>query len=490
MRTALTLSSRRAKPSNCLLKQCELEQNKRTFLTCATKTIPITTKRPQLPAALWFLVTRSSSSKALLKQSENKKFHPRTMNKDMKLEDLLLFLSTSSLTPKEIFKSLRTALYNTTQYDSKKAWIIYQSMMDHQVEKYMKPNNYGFLLCVLKYGDSVPHMLTVLENMKAHPDEESFPSGYHLSQVLFLMSKLGLVQEACDMIRLTTIKATSSGNIDLFPTANHYHSLVIALKNSKTIDSKSIDSVTKLMIEGMDKRNIVLHNSTLSTMLSLFSTQQQSKLQFLKSMDLVNSKNQNTQKDYPYNEYIYTSLIASFARQGDSESAKRLFNEMKKHKIPPNQVTFAALMEAYSKAGDFTLAIRLLTDHQRRYRKLSNPMVTSLLVNAIRHNNLTVAENTVKFITAKKMKIKEMDMMTRTALIWLKTKQNVDDARKKFDELYEIDKDLVNNIMTNHLMTGYGLKNDKESVIDSYSLNRKNASNNNNRTNEIKASFS
>lgn len=477
MRPALTLSSRRAKPSNCLLKQCEIERNKRSFLTCATKTTPTTTKRPQLPA-LWFLVTRSSSSQALLKQEKNseninKKFHPRSMNKDMNLDSLLNFLSTCSLTPKEIFKSLRTALYNTTQYDSRKAWLIYQSMVHYQVDKYLKPNNYGFLLCVLKYGDSVPHMLTVLENMKNHPGEESFPSAYHLSQVLFLMSKYGLVQEAGDIIRLTTVKATSSGKVDLFPTANHYHSLVIALRNSKSIDSKSIELVTKLMVEGMDKRDTILHNTTLSTMLSLFSTQQQSKLQFLKAMDLVNSKNQNVQKAHPYNVYIYTSLISGFARQGDSESAKRLFEEMKKHKIPPNQVTFAALMEAYSKAGDFTSAIRLLTDHQRRYRILSNHMVTSLLVNAIRHNNLTVAENTANFIACKKMKVKDMDNMTRTALIWLKTKQNVDDARKKFDELYELDKDLVNNIMTNHLVTGYGLKNDKENVINSYNLNRK-----------------
>lgn len=446
-------------------------------MTCATKTTPTTPKRPQLPA-LWFLVTRSSSSQASLKQEKNsqnatKKFHPRSMNKDMNLDSLLKFLSTCSLTPKEIFKSLRTALYNTTQYDSRKAWLIYQSMVQYQVDKYLKPNNYGFLLCVLKYGDSVPHMLTVLENMKSHPGEDSFPSTYHLSQVLFSMSRYGLVQEACDIVRLTTAKATSSGNIDLYPTANHYHSLVIALKNSKSKDTKSIELVSKLMVEGMEKRDTILHNSTLSIMISLFSSQQQSKIQFLKAMDFVNSRNQHVQKAHPYNEYIYTSLISGFARQGDSESAKRLFDEMKKHKIPPNQVTFAALMEAYSKAGDFTSAIRLLTDHQRRYRKISNHMVTSLLVNAIRHNNLTVAENTAKFVACKKMKLKDMDNLTRTALIWLKTKQNVDEARKKFDEMYELDKDLVNHIMTNHLVIGYGLKNDKENVINSYNLNRK-----------------
>jgi pentatricopeptide repeat protein len=76
-------------------------------------------------------------------------------------------------------------------------------------------------------------------------------------------------------------------------------------------------------------------------------------------------------------------------------------------------------------------------------------------------------------MTKKKMKVKDMDSMLLTALIWVKTKQNVDEARKFFDTLYEKEEDLVNNIMVNHLMTGYGLKKDKENVIDIYNTSQK-----------------
>lgn len=480
MRPALTFSTRRAKSSTCILKQC------RSYLT-TTNTLLSTTatshkkKVPQVPP-LWFLVARSSSSQALLKEevpsssSNNSpekqlysQFHPRAMNKDVNLDSLLEFLSKSSLSPKNKFKSLRTALYNTTQYDSRKAWLIYDTMVRYQVDKYLKLNHYGFLLCILKYGDSIQHMLTVIENMKKlHPRQDK-DIDYHISQVLFSMGRQGLVEEACHLV------SSLSAKKDFKPSANHYHSLAIALKNSKTgnnnKNSKSIETVTKLMLEGMEQHEIVLHNTTLSTMISVLSSSQQKDLtlQFLKAMDKANNKcGATTTHSHPYNVYIYTSLIAGFARQGDSASAKRIFDEMRKHKVEPNQVTFSALMEAYGKGGDFTSAIRLLTDHQKRHRKVNNAMVTSLLVNAIRHNNLTVAENTVKFITKKKVKVKDMDSTLLTALIWVKTKLCMDEARKDFDLLYKEDKNLVNSIMVNHLITGYGLKGDKESVIQLY----------------------
>ncbi|CAO3624888.1 unnamed protein product [Mucor hiemalis] len=474
MRPALTFSTRRAKSSTCILKQCQ------SYLTTNTPFTTTTHKKvPQLPP-LWFLVTRSSSSQALLKEeaqssSENlySKFHPRTMNKNVNLDSLLAFLSKSSLSPKNKFKSLRTALYNTTQYDSRKAWLIYETMVRYQVDKYLKLNHYGFLLCILKYGDSIQHMLTVIENMKKLNPREDID--YHISQVLFAMGRQGLVEEACHLI---------GSSKDFKPSANHYHSLAIALKNNKpNNNSKSIESVTKILLDGMEQHQTVLHNTTLSTMISVLSSSQQKDLtlQFLKAMDKANSSCSTTStthsvknNSHPYNVYIYTSLIAGFARQGDSESAKRIFDEMRKHKVEPNQVTFSALMEAYGKAGDFNSAIRLLTDHQKRYRKVNNAMVTSLLVNAIRQNNLIVAENAVKFITKKKVKVKDMDSTLLTALIWVKTKLCVDEARKDFDLLYKEDKNLVNSIMVNHLITGYGLKGDKESVIQLYNLNEKN----------------
>lgn len=482
MRPALTLSTRRAKSSSCVLNQCEIETT-RSFLTWATRTK--LTKKPQLPA-LWFLIARSHSTATTAKkpppppptttitttrQQTLKKFHPRYMNKDMNLEDLLQYLPTSSLNSKEIFKTLRTALYNTTQHDPKKAWLIFESMVQYDVDKYLKSNNYGQLLSMMKYDD-VSRMMAILENMKRHPGQQITPESYHLSQVLFGLSKHGLVKEACDIIRFTTSNASKLGDKTLLPTPNHFHSLAIALRNNHNRNTNLIEAVTKLMLEGMERETVLLQ-PTFSIMLNLLSRHQQLKLQFIQSMDRIHSKNQNSNKVHPYNVYIYTSLISGFAAKGDSESAKRLFEEMRKHKIKPNDVTYGALMEAYSKAGDFTSAIRLLTVFRKKFNRVSNPMVTSLLVNAIRQNNLLVAENTVKYITDKKLSPKNMDGRLRTALIWLQTKQNLDEAREKFDELYKLDKDLVTSIMTNHLVTGYGLKQDKENVIESYRLNTK-----------------
>ncbi|GAA5814288.1 hypothetical protein MFLAVUS_007782 [Mucor flavus] len=496
MRPALTLSTRRAKSSTCLLNQCEIERS-RSFLTCATRAS--LTERPQL----WLLITRPYSTKPPKTQSAKppktqssksskyqspksrryhlaktppsnlRTFHPRIMNKNINLEGLFEFLPNSSLAPKEIFKSLRTALYNTAQHDAKKAWLIYNGMIQHSVDKYLTTNHYGFLLSILKYGNSMSPMMTVLENMKSHPSQESSLSNYHISQVLYAMSRHGLVLEACDIIRFTTINSNRLQDKTLLPTANHFHSLAVALKNSNSKSATTIELVTKLMLEGMLQRETILFNTTSSVMLALLSTHQQLKLQFLQAMDQINSKNVNVPKSHPYNVYIYTSLISGFARQGDSESAKRLFDEMKKHKIPPNQVTYGALMEAYSKAGDFGSAIRFITDHHRRGREISSHMITSLLIHAIQRNNLIVAENTVKFITNKKIKVADMDIRLRTALIWLQTKQNVDVARKKFDELYAKDKALVNSIMANHLIMGYGLKRDKENVIATYDIGSK-----------------
>jgi pentatricopeptide repeat protein len=469
MRPALTLSTRRAKSSQCLFKQCrfEVENHKRSFLTCSLTSKVQTSARPQLPV-LWFLVTRSITLKALKEESDatNRKFHPRSMTKDVDLDSLFGFLAASSLTQKEIFKSLRTALYNTNPYDAEKAWLIYQNMVEYQVDKYLKPNQYGFLLGILKYGDSVSRMLTVLENMKSN--DTVYPSAYHISQVLFAMSRQGLVREACDLIRVTTVAAQTSG---LFPTSNHYHSLAMALKNTKLRDPAILQQVTKLMMEAM-QRNTELDSTTLSTMISLLSkrrhpsaTDDDLTLQFLLTMDKFNA----SKPTHPYNVYIYTSLISGFARKGDSISAKRLFDQMQKHNVEPNQVTFAAMIDAYGKAGDFDGAADILKQHQKRYRKVTNPLVTSLLVNAIHHNNLKVAQKTADMVH-QKMKPEEIDTMLRTALLWLKTKQDIDGAREMFESLYQ--KNTANSIMVNHLLLGYSGKKDKKSVAEMYSRHK------------------
>lgn len=485
MRPALTFSTRRAKSSQCLFTQYrfEVENNKRSFLTCSFSTKKLQTRsRPQLPV-LWFLVTRPISTKALREETKHetntnhRKFHPRSMTKDVDLDDLFGFLATSSLTQKEIFKSLRTALYNTNQHDAEKAWLIYEAMMKFQVDKHLKSNQYGFLLSVLKYGDSVSHMLTVLENMKllGTPGDGTSPSAYHLSQVLFAMSRQGLVREACDLIRVTTLAAQSSGNDDQYPTSSHYHSLVMALKHTKLREPTILEQVTELMIEAMDQHKTVLDSMTISTMISLLSKRSHPSndankmtLQFLLAVDKTSSYTSAIPKQ-PYNVYIYTSLISGFARKGDSISAKRLFDQMQKHNVEPNQVTFATMIEAYGKAGDFDGVADLLKEHQKRYRKVTNPLATSLLVNAIHHNNLRVAEETAQLVHDT-MKPEEIDTMLRTALLWLETKQNVDGARETFESLYKTPS--ANSIMVNHLVLAYGSAKDRKNVVNMYNRHK------------------
>ncbi|KAG1148926.1 hypothetical protein G6F37_002885 [Rhizopus arrhizus] len=452
MRPALNLTTRRAASSHCLWQHCSSTQYIEQFFI---------QRSPPVARPSFKLFSRSTSTYALKEQEEDPvdhvtKLHPRIMNKDLSLDALLTFLSTYTLTHKEIFSTLRTALYNTTQYDSDKAWTIYEKMVQYEVDGYLKINHYGHLLCILKYGHSPPRLVQVIENMRQH--KEITPTNYHYSQVLYAMSRHGLWKEACQLIQSIPQ-----------PRPNHYHSLVVATKNSRDLDIKVLESMVGVLLEGMTQKGILLDRVTRSTAVSLLAKYKQVDLiiEFLKAVDSV-WKNANTREEQPYNLYMYTSLIAGCARQGDSEGAKKLYVEMKRSKIKPNQVTYTALMDAYGRAGDFTSAIRLMTSHQNQHRRICNSMLTSLVVNALRHDNLLVAENAMKFMTKKKIKLKETDGVLRAAILWLKTKQDVDFARKYFDELYAKDKRFVNSIMVNHLVKAYGRRRDKVNVIDVY----------------------
>lgn len=467
MRPALTISARRARSSQCLLKHCcfEIENHKRSLFTLSAKSnnLPNMTHRPLL---LWFLVNKPYSTQTLSPVPEARNLNHRLIGKNVDLPQLLSYIEMNSLSPKEIFKLLRVKLYQIDPHDAESAWMIYNTMMQYQVDKYLKTNHYGYLLGILKYGNNVPQMLTVLENIKE--SEEATLTSIHTSQVLFALSKQGLTKECCQLVQ----QMTEAESEELAPTASHYHSLAIALKNAPHNDPTIVEQAAQLMLDGMESRNITLDQSTLSIMLSLLSTRQYKKenliLDFLRAMDHRNTES-------TYNVYIYTSLIAGFARQGDSVSAKRIFEEMQKFKVKPNQVTYAAMMEAYGRAGDFTSARALLKEHHKRFKKLTNPLVTSLLVNAIRHNNFAVAENTAKLIK-RKIKLQDQDTMLRTALLWLKAKTDVDIARKSFDSLYKRDPDMVSSIMVNHLIEGFGKKGNKARVLDTLqALKQRNA---------------
>ncbi|KAI8371062.1 hypothetical protein BD560DRAFT_304669, partial [Blakeslea trispora] len=374
------------------------------------------------------------------------------LNKDLNLDSLLTHLASHPRSPKTIFKLLRSALYNAIQYDSVKAWTIYQTMIHYRVDRYLKSNHYGHLLSILKYEDAVetvPHMLEILQQM---PPQQR--TSYHLSQVLFAMSRQGQAKEACTLMESTPVSLL---------TANHYHSLAIALKHAikhKEQDHELINQVTQLMLKGMEKTT--LSNTTFSIMISILASAQHNErtLAFLKAMEHQSSE---SQEKPPYNVYIYTSLIAGFARKGDVASAQQLFDQMKEHKIKPTQVTYAALVEAYGRAGHLEKAQAILQQAEKRFRKPNAVMYTSVLVNAIRHSN-PIAYSIEQQIH-QRLKPQEIDTMLRTALLWLSTQRNVDQARK---ELEQLPPDAVHPIMWHHLMTAYGHQRDKAHVLKAY----------------------
>ncbi|KAI8989385.1 hypothetical protein BDB01DRAFT_842113 [Pilobolus umbonatus] len=392
------------------------------------------------------------------------------MNKTLHLPSLFHCLSHSSVSNKKKFKSLRTALYNTTQYDSEKAWLIYEQMIQFGVDKLLKANHYGQLLNIMKYGhaenNSVQRMLTVLERMKQTQE----PSSYHISQVLYAMSRQGLAKEALKLIKEMNDKS------NFHPQTNHYLSLAIALKKSSARDPLLIEESLRLMIEDAEKRDVEINSSIQSTMISLLAHSGQDSLiaEFMKaaneSYKRNKCKNGENINDQHYNVHIYTSLIMKFGNEGDTAAVKRLYKEMRKHNIKPTIVTYTSLMNAYGRAGDFSASIQLLEDYERKYKRIENSMVTALLTHAIYHDDLLNAQKAADFITKKQMKIEDMDDRLRTTLLWLKAKNKIDDARDYFDYLYSVNKSYVNHIMVDHLVTGYGHRRDKKNVIDSFNL--------------------
>ncbi|CEP10291.1 hypothetical protein [Parasitella parasitica] len=472
MRPALSArtTTRGAKPSNCLLRHyfLELENNTINRRKLFTSNALNTQLKPQfLLPTLSFLVTRSYSSRPRKKGETNvyKQYQPRNINKFINPEEMSQYFIKQKISKLDMFASLRSALYSFTMYDTPKTWQIYQLMKKHGVDQYLQPNHYGRILSIMKYGKAVPDMLSVLEDMKAH---HKVANAQHISQILFAMSRQGLVRAACDLIRVTTAACDRSTNPDRFyPTANHYDLLVISLKNNKTRDATVLKYVTQLLIKAMEKHNTVLENTTVSQMLSILSKRGASQLltvSFLKSLDKVTR--QDDTMNHPYNVYIYTTLIAGFARKGDSKGAISLLKEMERQKVEPNIVTSTVIINAHAVAGDFDAARKAMDLHIKKYNQLTSTMVTSLLINALRKNNIEEARKAVSYV--QKMDTQHLDNILRTALLWLKSKQDVDEAQKEFDDLKQQNEKLVNSVMANHLLVGYGKRGDKAQVYQSY----------------------
>ncbi|KAI8643538.1 hypothetical protein BD408DRAFT_414726 [Parasitella parasitica] len=480
MRPALAATiTRGAKPSNCLLRNCFLElehgtSNRRKLLT---STVLDTQLKPQLLLpTLSLLITRSYSSRPRKKTETNvyKQYQPRNINKFVDPEEMSQYFIKQKISKLDMFASLRSALYSFTMYDTPKTWQIYQLMIKHGVDKYLQPNHYGRILSIMKYGKTVPDMLSVLEHMKAH---NKIANSQHISQILFAMSRQGLVRAACDLIRVTAAAFDRSTSPNRFcPTANHYDLLVVSLKNNKTKDPSVLKYVTQLLIKAMDKYNTILENTTISQMLSILSKRGASQLltvSFLKSLDKATKQDDTT--NHPYNVYIYTTLIAGFARKGDAKGAISLLREMERQNVEPNIVTSTVIVNAHAVAGDFEAARRAMDLHIKKYNQLTSAMVTSLLINALRKDNIAEARKAVEYV--QRMDSKHVDEKLRTANLWLKSKQDVDEAQKEFDELRQQNEKLVNSVMANHLMVGYGKRGDKAQVYQSYAASTQLATN-------------
>ncbi|KAI8979807.1 hypothetical protein BDF20DRAFT_818854, partial [Mycotypha africana] len=364
------------------------------------------------------------------------------------------------------YKLLRTALYSLRYDEADEAWTIYEKMVQCKVHKQLKPNHYGQLLNLLKFGNHrhLAHMLTLVKNMeqqhltKHHP----YPNPRHHSQILYAMARLGLVREAYDYLQHLIQKANETNKEALYPTANHFQLLASALRNSSSSSSSSSSS-THLDLH----RTKGISDPALLTKFLQLSDQAYSKA--AATAATTQSSTDHQTENHLYNVYVYTALIASFAQRNDMKKAQRIFDEMLISGIKPSKVTYGALINGYGRLGDLDTATKLLNQYDKRFRYPNQVILTDMLVNAIRHHDWDLAEKTNARIR-KQFREYQLDSLTKTAIHWLKTKHNVEDAQHYFDSLYEQYPEQVNRIMVNMLIEGYGDKKDKRNVLEAYSL--------------------
>jgi pentatricopeptide repeat protein len=65
------------------------------------------------------------------------------------------------------------------------------------------------------------------------------------------------------------------------------------------------------------------------------------------------------------NVQTYSAAIDMFAKMSDTESAVKLFKEMRGNKVQPNFITYNSLMEAFIKAGYPTAALSIFEEIRR-----------------------------------------------------------------------------------------------------------------------------
>ncbi|KAI9309204.1 hypothetical protein BJ944DRAFT_258944 [Cunninghamella echinulata] len=175
-----------------------------------------------------------------------------------------------------------------------------------------------------------------------------------------------------------------------------------------------------------------------------------------------------------FNVHIYTTLISGLARNGDAINARRLWKEMRSHGLRPTTATYNAMVEAYGRSGNLKAAIQMLKKYTYEHNgRLNELMATSVLSNTIRHGRLDLAQSLLNTWTDKMgLKLDNMDDEFKTAVMWVKVLEDVDQGLYFFNTLYKTNTDYVNSIMVNHLVKGYGDLKDKKGVQDSFALHK------------------
>ncbi|CAO3591304.1 unnamed protein product [Absidia cylindrospora] len=417
-------------------------------------------------------------------------FHPRWFSVENDIDYLLEELKThrSQIDDIFIFKTLRSMLYNVSQYKHQLAWKIYEAMMEHKVISFMQSNHYGHLLNIIKYApNATPKLLQILDHMKAAQSKGRVVIGNrHYSQIMFGMSRQGNVVALCDLLRV--LMAQSSGHDQLQP--GFYTSLAHAAKQNGNLARSLV--AAELMEQAM-KLGVMMERNACAMMVGALSVDMDSTVRFLTTMketgmvvmdeDLNSNSDKDTQdsnidttpETTTFNVHIYTSLISGLARNGDEENARRLWKVMQKNGLKPTTVTYAALVEAYGRSGNLKAAVDLMKNYTFDNKgKLNKVMATSLLTNCIRHGKLDLAQSLIS-IWVDKMNLtmdSKMDNEFWSAVMWLKVAEDVGRAREFYETLYNRNCTFVDTVMVNHLVNGYGKAKQKQQVVDSFGLHK------------------
>ncbi|KAI7870924.1 hypothetical protein BDF14DRAFT_1766289 [Spinellus fusiger] len=405
------------------------------------------------------------------------KFHPRSLSKNTDMEALFQYIkeSGSEQPPLHMFKLLRSALYHCVGYSGTQAWRVYTAMQTNNVEHLMQLNNYAHLMNLLKFTkhqDVIARMFQVLEHMQKAQSEHRFviPSSIY-GQILYALKREKNVEGMCQLMERMSVEGVPL-------QTDHYTLLALTAKEMN--DPQVVQRVAAFMIYATGKDGMVLGQEACSIIVHLLSRLEDTKnvvsfLHAIESSDpatMYSPESSSPTKPY-YDTSVYTSLMANLARHGDDVSAKQLMIEMIKHGVKPNDFTYSSLIEAHAKAGNFDAALRLFRKNLTRKGNAvrSNVALTSIITNAMRQGQIEIAEDCIeRFLKASGLSIQNIDSRLRTAILWVKVKRDVKEGQKFFDTLYNEHRDLCNDFMVNHLVTGYGNERDIENVYNAFSV--------------------